>query len=142
LKYEFASREWFAALHAIFCERAAIAAQTDPGFRTSTCEVFTDPPHHLLSPGQSSLAWNCRIEGVRVDFALGEVDGTATKITGDYATLVPLARYVVDGDPAREAELERLLGQAVAAGKITVVSRAPTAGRLGSVHDAICALTA
>ncbi len=142
MRYEFASREWFAALHAIFCERAAIAAQTDPGFRASTCEVFTDPPGHLLAPGQSKLAWNCRIEGAKVDFALEEVDDAATKIIGDYATLVPLARYVVDGDPAREAELEGLLGKAVAAGKITVVSRPQAPSPLGSVHDAICELTA
>ncbi len=142
MKYEFASREWFAALHAIFCERAAIAATTDPDFRTSTCEVFTNPPGHLLAPGRTELAWRCRIRGAEVDFALEESDEVETKIIGDYATLVPLAHYIVGGDPAREAELEGLLGQAVAAGKIKVVRRSTAASPLGSVHDAICKLTA
>jgi hypothetical protein len=142
MKYEFASREWFAALHAIFSERAAAAAQTNPDLRVSTCEVFENPPAHLLEPGQTKLAWHCQINGANVHFALSESDDVETKIIGDYATLVPLSHYVVNGDPKREAELEQLLGQAVAAGKIKVIKRASGTGPLGSVHDAICRLTA
>jgi hypothetical protein len=142
VKYEFASREWFAALHAIFCERATIAAKTHPDFRVSTCEVFENPPAHLLEPGQTRLAWHCKIKGAEVHFALSESDDVETKIIGDYATIAPLSRYVAHGDPKREAELEQLLGQAVAAGKIKIVKRATGASPLGSVHDAICALTA
>ncbi len=142
MKYEFASREWFAALHAIFCERAVVAAKTNPGLRLSTCEVFTDPPNHLLAPGQSKLTWHCIIREADVDFALDECDDVETKIVGDYATLVPFARYIVGGDPKREAELEGLLAQAVAGGKVKVVKRSTAPSPLGSIHDAICTLTA
>ena len=142
MKYEFASRAWFAALHAILSERAAAAAKTEPDLRLSTCEVFTNPPNHLLAPGERQLAWHCRIRGSAVEFALTEVDDAETKIIGDYTTLVPLARYVTHGDAAREVELEGLLKQAVAAGKINVVRRSTRPSPLGSVHDAICMLTA
>lgn len=142
MKYEFASREWFAALHAIFCERAAIAAKTDPELQLSTCEVFTDPPKHLLAPGEVKLAWHCKIHGPKVDFALTESDDTDTKIIGDYTTLLPFAHYVTHGDPKREAELEGLLAKSVGAGKINMVRRSTRPNALGSIHDAICLLTA
>ncbi len=142
MKYEFASREWFAALHAIFCERAAIAAKTNPELRLSTCEVFTDPPKHLLPEGEVKLSWHCKIHGSNVEFALTESDDTETKIIGDYTTLLPLARYVTHGDPKREAELEALLAKAVGTGKINVVRRSTRPSGLGSIHDAICMLTA
>ncbi len=142
MKYEFGSPEWFAALHAILCERAAIAARENPGFRQSTCEVFTDPPKRLLPPGAQKLAWHCRIEGAKVEFARTEIDDADTKIVGDYDTLLPFSHFVVNGDPAREKELERLLAEAVAAGKVHVVRRAQGSGAMGSVHDAICLLTA
>jgi hypothetical protein len=142
MKYEFGSPEWFAALHAILCERAVIAAKADPDFRQSTCEVFTNPPKRLLPPGADKLAWHCRINGANVEFSLTEIDDAETKIIGDYDTLVPFARYVTDGDPAREKELESLLGEAVAAGKVDVVRRATRRSAMGSVHDAICLLTA
>jgi hypothetical protein len=142
MKYEFASREWFAALHAIFCERAAIAAKTDPDFRVSICEVFVDPPAHLLPPGEKTLAWHCKIHGANVEFSLTESDDVETKIIADYNAIVPFARYVTRGDPAREKEMESLLGAQVAAGKVNIVKRATGPSPLGSVHDAICLLTA
>ncbi len=142
MKYEFGSPEWFAALHAILCERAAIAAKANPDFRHSTCEVFTDPPKRLLPPGAAKLAWHCKIHGADVEFELSESDDVETKIIGDYNTLVPFARYVTHGDPAREKELESLLGKVVAEGKVNVVRRSTAPSPMGSVHDAICMLTA
>ncbi len=144
MKYEFASREWFAALHAIFCERAAIAARTNPDLRVSTCEVFLNVPAHLLPPGAQQLAWHCKIRGSEVEFALTEcsADEVDTKIIGDYPTLVPFSRMVTHGDPAREAEMEAALGKAVASGKVKVVKRDTRPSALGSIHDAICLLTA
>lgn len=88
------------------------------------------------------LAWHCSIRGAKVDFSLTETEDAETKIVGDYNTLAPFAHFVTGGDPGREAELERLLGQAVAAGKVKIVKRSTRPSPLGSVHDAICVLTA
>ena len=104
--------------------------------------AIAQTPAHLLEPGQTKLAWHCKIVGANVHFALSECDDVDTKIIGDYATILPLSHYIVNGDPKRETELEQLLGQAVAKGKIKVVKRAAGQSPLGSVHDAICLLTA
>ena len=96
--------------------------------------MFTNPPGHLLAPGRTEAQHPPGGAGsgaLEVDFALEESDEVETKIIGDYATLVPWRTTSLAAIPRGEAELEGLLGQAVAAGKIKVVRRSTAAQSAG-----------
>lgn len=142
MKYEFASREWTAALHGIIAERAAVEIKTKPNLTMSICEVFTDAPAHLADK-DGKLAWSAVINGDKIDVRPSERDDVKVKVTADYATTLPLGRFSTDGDPARAAQLQSMVAAAVAAGKLSFAGdRTPGPDQLTSIHDAIAKLTA
>jgi hypothetical protein len=139
MKYEFGSRPWLAALHAIICERAR--AVTQPGFTFSICEVYLEVPDHLAADHR--LAWSAFVRGQTVDFVLEERDDVDFKAIADYAAIVPLGRYDTGGQPDRMDELVALSVAVRESGKLKSVGNPPDRNApLGSLHDAIAALTA
>ena len=141
MKYEFASREWCAALHGVIAERVANEVKTKPNLTMSICEVFHDAPLRLAPEGK--LAWSCIVEGDKVDFRASERDDVRVKVTADYETTVPLGQFSTEGDPARAAQLQQMVAAAVAAGKLKFDGdRTPSPNALTSIHDAIARLTA
>ena len=143
MKYRFGTREWLAALHAIICERARVAAVSRPDFSYSICEVYTDVPAELaLQPG-GRTAWYATVRGADVSFELEERDAVDFKAVADYATVVPLGQFDSMGRADRAAKLQDMGKAAVASGKLKMTGASPGGdGPLGSLHDAIAKLTA
>jgi hypothetical protein len=143
MKYEFASRPWFAALHAIICEKAAAAAKTHPDFSYRICEVFTGVPERLATSPGGRTAWHAIVRGGEVRFDLSEIEEADMKAVADYASVLPLANYDTQGIPERAAELQAMSQALVAAGRLTITgsSLAASANPMASLHDTIAKLT-
>lgn len=140
--YEFAGPEWRAFMHAIIVTRLN---QLEDGGRSvdwSFCEVFRDAPESLRTDG-TAAAWHCIVKDGEVTFGDSELADPTFKVSADYKAIYPLAKYDTMGDPARGAELAKLSGELMAAGKLSVEGDATKLdARLGSFHDAIAAVTA
>ena len=142
MSYEFASPLWMAALHGIIVERVAQELPAKPDLVMSICEVFYGAPPHIAGPA-GETAWSCLVRGGAVDFRMAARDDVAVKVRADYSATVPLGRYVVGGDPVRQAELAAMGAALTAAGKLERIGERPPPERaLSSIHDAIARLTA
>jgi hypothetical protein len=142
VKYEFASPLWMAALHGIIAERVARELPDKPDLAMSLCEVFEGAPAHFAGPS-GVVAWSCVVCDGEIDFRQTARDDVALQVRADYAAVLPLGRYVVAGDPARQAELTALGAALADAGKLKRRGERPPAERaLSSIHDAIARLTA
>lgn len=141
MKYEFLSKPWFAALHGIICEKARIAASSDPDFSYSICEIFTDVPSHLATLSDGRTAWHASVRGSDVVFGLSERNDVDLKAVADYSAVLPLARIVANGKTDRVAELQAMSQALAARGLLTVTGIPPMTGPFASLHDAIAALT-
>ena len=141
MKYEFASREWCAALHGLIAERAAWEVKTKPNLAMSICEVFTDAPAHLADAG-GKVAWSCVIEDGKVDFQTCERDDVKFKVFGDYTAILPLGQYDTRGDPERAAALGAMAAKVLESGGMrTTGERIANPQAITSIHDAIARLT-
>jgi hypothetical protein len=143
MKYEFLSRPWFAALHAIICEKALVAAKSDPNFSFSICEVFVGAPAELVNTAGGKTAWHAIVRGATVEFGLAERDDVDFKAIADYAKVVPLARYDTMDRPERVAELQSMALALTQSGGLTAIGNPPSAngGPMAKLHDAIAQLT-
>lgn len=141
MKYEFASRPWFAALHAVICEKAAVAAKANPDFSYRICEVFTGVPERLAAGGR--IAWHAVVRGSNVEFDLSEIEEADMKAVADYNSVLPLATYDTRGIAERAAELQAKSQALIGAGhlQITGSSLAASANPMSSLHDSIARLT-
>jgi hypothetical protein len=139
MKYEFGSREWFAALQAIQCEKARALA--DPAFSYSVCEVMTGVPAHLAFLPGGKAAWCATIRGSDVTFELEERDDVNFKAVMDYAGVLPLTRFDTQGRADLNAELWAMSAALVASGKMKLIGDGPP-GPFAAAHDAIVKLTA
>ena len=140
-KYEFGSREWLDALRATFERLVAAAGPEIDRVRWSVCECYTGMPEHLHGPA-GRVAWHCRIRGRTVQFELTEIDDADFKVTGDYATILPLARLRYDEDPRVLEDAARMRAEGMAAGKLMVVGDLRTRPQqLAALHDDMVAVT-
>jgi hypothetical protein len=143
VKYRFGSREWLAAIHAIFCERARLAAVARPDYSYSICEVYTGVPAEIATLPGGRTAWHARVRGADVTFELEERDDVDFKAVVDYATVIPLGQFDTLGKPDRAATLQEMSKAVIASGKLKMTGTPPGGdGPLGSIHDAIAKLTA
>lgn len=143
MKYRFGSREWLAAIHAIICERARLAAVARPDFTYSICEVYTGVPVELAILPGGRTAWCARVRGADVTFELEESDAVDFKAVIDYESVIPLGRFDTMGRPDRVVMLQDMSKAVVASGKLKMTGPPPGGdGPLGSLHDAIAKLTA
>lgn len=142
MKYRFASSEWFAALHGVLVQKAAIQAATNPKNTFSMCEVYLNVPA-ALSNAPHRLAWSCVIEGSKVDFQTVERSDTSVKVEVDFAVCEAVARFDTRGDPVRAVELAAMTAAARQSGKLTVLGAlSPVApDETGSVHDIMARMT-
>jgi hypothetical protein len=141
VRYEFASRQWLAALHGIITERAERERAAKPKLSMSICEVFTNAPAHLAGEG-SRIVWSCVVEGNDIDFRITERDDVRVKVVVPYDKVLPLGRYDTRGDPARAAELASLVDALRANGDMqTIGEHRADPQAISSVHDAIARLT-
>ncbi len=142
MKYRFASNEWFAALHAIFCERARLVAETEPGFSYSICEVLTNVPGDLATLPGRRTAWHAIIRGADVMFERTERDDVELKNVADYESVLPLARFDTGNSRERAATLQQMSQALLADGRLQIVGTPRrNLGPFRSIHDAIARLT-
>jgi hypothetical protein len=123
-RHEFASPGWMAQLRSAI--DAAIGAAEDPS-TISFC----------------SLGWHVRIANGAIDFREEPARDVDACIEGDCEAIAPIARLLVGGDPAREAEINRLAADAMAAGKFSITGNlASMPAALAGLHDAVAGFTA
>src|SRR6478609_2903612 len=111
---------WTDALRESFAATLAAAGPDARGVVFSISEEYDSPPDDLVPDG-GPLGWTCRIaDGVVVEFSRSPRPDVDLRVRLDYALFDELARIVVDGDPAREADMGERAGTAVAAGRMHV----------------------
>ncbi len=138
---EFASPAWIDALERAMRRRAEAATPEQLAAPYSISEAYTDAPPHLAPGG--TLGFHVRVGPGGFEFHRRPADDVDYRIVGTYATIQELARYVVDGDPARAKELSDLARAAIKAGKLTMDgTQAPTGAVFEGVHDEVARITA
>lgn len=139
-RYQMASPQWLAALHAFM-----VAARPQLSFpRDFTfCEVYTNVPSPVPSVG-GTVAWSARFfrDTNEVEFQLGVPEAADLRLTFDYGHVLPIARFGVDGDPRRQAEMDRMLAAAVESGHATMEGALPEFLAGSPVHDQMVRVTA
>lgn len=142
MRYELASREWFAAVHGIFAQRASCLAAQGINDRVSVCEVYRDVPSSL-GWGTRDVAWSCVYEAGVADFQLCERDDVRFKAAGSCAAFARLAGYAVNGDPARLEAYTAMTVAELESGAIEVLigKRLKEPGDLENLHDVIARVT-
>ena len=106
-KVEFGSCEWVGELRRILSE--GLRAEDLGGVEFSMCEEFTDPPAHLRRHGRETIGWHCRIRDGKIHVGDNVATDVDVRITGDYATLLPMARMVVGADLTDERRAELMM---------------------------------
>jgi len=143
MKYRFGSNDWFAALHAILCERARRLAEERPDLSYAICEVLTGVPEDLATLSGRRTAWCATIRGAEVIFEREERDDVDVKNIADYESVLPLSRFDTMDQPDRIAMLQRISRALIDTGKLKIIGSPPRGlGPLHSAHDAIARLTA
>jgi hypothetical protein len=141
-RHEMASPGWLTILQQSI--EAAIAGAGDDARLHSFAlsERYSGVPEHLAGPS-GILGWCARVTAGSLAFEHEPDPNADVFIDADYATVVPIARIAVDGDPDRRRELNRAQRTAIEAGTLTVTGdfqRIPA--YFSSVHDAVAHHTA
>jgi hypothetical protein len=139
-RYEMGSAQWLAALHAFM---TAARPQLNFAGDFTMCEVYRDVPDHIAG-GKDTVAFTVRFrkDCEDVGFELAEANDADFKLTIDYECVVPLGRLVVGGDPEKQAEMQRRIGEAVRAGRARIEGAPDEAMLNAPVHDQIATMTA
>ena len=139
-KYEMGSPQWLAALHAFMvAARPGLAIADD----FALCEVYKNVPASIPSTdGTVTFTVRFRKDSMDVDFELTEADDATVKLTLEYEDVLPLGRFVVGGDPQRQAEMFGVLNDCVKKGRAKFEGALPAAIQDSPVHDQIARLTA
>lgn len=140
MKYEFASKQWLAALHGLIVGRAGAMGAIDPYLSYSLCEVYTGTPTHISPTGK--LAWHYRVRGTEVEFHETESDDVDFKVVCDYQSILPAGRFDTKGDPERLSEMAAMGNKLEKDGKLERFGDpAKRPGSFRSLHDAIARMT-
>ena len=142
-KHTFCSAGWVGAARAYV--EGQCAGQDLSGVTLRFCEKFTDAPAELATEPGNVTGWFIRIEGGEVEVGRGVLADADVVITADYATVVPLARLVFEGNPEGAEAAQKAVTEATAQGKMkregddAAMASAPF---LAGLHDALAKRTA
>lgn len=138
MKYRFGSREWMAAAHGVFMQRASCLARQGHPERVSLCEIYRNTPAEF-GWENNEVAWSCVFENGAVEFDLAERDDVSFKASGDYAAFHTLSTYAIEGDPDRAADYAKLVKVELDAGRIKVHcgNGYKEPGDLEALHDVL-----
>ena len=109
-KVEFCSRAWIAAAREYLLGESRDVDLT--GVDVSFNEVFTDPPARLDPDGVGRIGWYLRVADGRVEVGEGILPHADLRLTVDYATVLPAARWL-SSDPPLPAAIQVALGKAI-----------------------------
>lgn len=140
MKYDFASKEWLAAIHGFVHERARAAALTDPEVSMSFCQVIQNVPAHIAPSGE--VAFHFFVKKGVVSFAHSASDQCDMKITGDWAALREATKIEIHGDKAQMDKLMALSAEATKKGLIKMEGTPERPASMGFLHDVMAQLTA
>ncbi len=142
MKYRFGSREWAAAVHGVFAQRASALAGLGITDRVSVCEIYNNTPPEFGWEG-NRLVWSCVYENGQCDFQLRERDDVSYKAAGDYDVFIEFATYMWNGDPERKKAYYRLAQSKVEVGliKSLIGTGFQEPGNLESLHDVLAKIT-
>jgi len=139
-KYVMGSPQWLAAVHAF-----AVAARPHLQLTrdTTLCEVYKNVPGSIPSR-DGTVAFTMRFlrDPQDVAFELKEADDATFKLTIEYSEVLPAGRFIVGGDPERQAELRRMLSGAVKRGTATIEGAPSEELQDLPIHDQIARITA
>ena len=141
-KYEFCSKKWVAFANE-YLQGAAVGEDLS-GISVTFNEVFTDAPPHLDPDDEGRIGWYLRVEDGEVEVERGILDQADLTITVDYATVLPLARMVFEGNPEAAAEALETMAAANTAGKVKREgdeSAMVSLSFMGGLHDALAQRT-
>ena len=145
-KYEFCSEEWVAIARTYLVDAVGDADLGDASF--GFCEEFTDPPAHLLEPGESTTGWYVSLVRGELHVEKGLLPDADIRITADYATVLPLAQIAFEDNPEAAADAQKTVEAATADGKmrregdLTAVAKIPAlAGAFAKLHDTLARRT-
>ena len=116
-KFEFCSAAWVGVARDYI--ETQCAANDISDIRLSFCERFTDAPPELATEENNVTGWHIRIKDGKLEVGHGVIVGADLTITADYATVLPLARTVFEGNEAAAAEAAKTVAAAMAAGKMS-----------------------
>ena len=142
-KYPFCSAAWVGVARDYI--KARCAENDLSGIETAFCEKFTDVPNDIATEAGGITGWYFRISGGKVEVGHGVIEDADSTIVADYATVVPLARMVFEGNPEGAAEAQRVVEEAMAQGRM---KREGDAGAMGAtpflagLHDVLARSTA
>jgi len=142
-KYEFCSKKWVAYANEYL--QGAAGGQDLSDISVTFNEVFTDAPAHLDPDDKGRIGWYLRVEDGRVEVERGILESADLTITVDYATVLPLARMVFEGNPEAAAEAQETMVAAAIAGKMKREGNDAAMTSLafmGGLHDALAQRTA
>lgn len=141
-KFEFCSASWVGVAREYI--EAQCADQDISDLRLTFCERFTDAPSEIATEGDNVTGWYIRIQDGTVDVGHGVIDDADVRITADYATVLPLARTVFEGNEAGAAEAAKAVAAATAAGKMSREGDASAMGQapfFAGMHDVLAKRT-
>ena len=142
-KYPFCSAAWVGVARDYI--ESQCAEHDLSGIETAFCEKFTDAPDDVATEAGGITGWHFRMTGGEVEVGHGVISDADSTVIADYATVVPLARMVFDGNPEGAAEAQRVVEEATAAGRM---KREGAAGAmdatpfLAGLHDVLARRTA
>lgn len=141
-RYEFASPEWLAAMHAAFATAAqygVLAFNEDFTFS----EVYTDVPAHIAS-ANGTVAFTISVSdaGRSVAFEVGEADSPDLTLRGRWEDYLPLVRMMAGSEAESQREFQRAMTDAMRSGALRVDGDITRFAAGFDIHDTIARLTA
>lgn len=141
IKYEFASPEWFRAVHSLVVQAVESAGDLS-GSDWSVCETFTNMPSHLQQGSDSTTAWHYFLRDGEISFGFGANEDVKFSATIDWAVGQELATLYIGGDEKVQADMEAKVLEAITSGRASIVgSRDDRPENLPNFHDALALIT-
>lgn len=145
-KVEFCSEAWVAIARDYLTK--AVKGASLQGIQFTFCEVFTDPPAHLVDKNKDKTGWYVSVAGGELRIARGLVAEADYRITCDYQTVLPLARTVFENNPQGAADAQKAVEEATNCGKMIregdreIFARYPViANAFAKLHDTLARRT-
>lgn len=136
LKFEFCSAAWIAHARAYLLEQSKDADLA--GLDVTFNEVFTDAPAHLGADASGRIGWYLRVADGVVDIGAGVLPDADIRVTCDYQTVLPAARWLSTGEPLGEAEQQALTNALTREGETSAMERLTW---MAGLHDAMAIRT-
>lgn len=140
-RYDFASPEWLAAMHATFASAAAhgvLAFEEDFTFT----EVYTEVPPEVAPGGTVAFTIRVRDGGRSVEFMSQQDESSDLTLRVRWADYRPLVKMVAGDTADSQRAFQRTMAEAMQSGKLQVDGDITKFSAGFAIHDAMARLTA